>query len=217
MLATNDHNLVHVAGGVRLHFPSDRYAFLPVAAAASYFEAWRVWARQLRCDHPCYAGLQGDHPLARWRGKGNGECGPNVTLNVINGCGECPLATWLSESRERFLYARAPTTGNPIVRQLNRSHAAYQGSEGRTVPITDVVIRLAEVHRRRATCLEHLHPAAAARRHGTRGARASTDTSSAAVGARPTSTARQRVILRSGSPRSETDKMETSKASFHLE
>ena len=152
VLVANDYS-VWAAGGSRVYFVSDRYAFVHVTAAAAYFEAWRVWLRP-RCDHPCLAGLHTDHALALWRGEGNGRCGPNVTANVINGCGECPLASWLGVSKERLFWVRAPAMGDPIVRQLNRTHAAYQGSEGEPVPITHFAAWLHKVRARRTPCLE---------------------------------------------------------------
>ena len=115
VLVTNDFDVLALGGGSRVYFTSDRYAFVPVALATSYFEAWRIWSR-IRCDHPCYAGLHSEHVVTQWRGVGNGQCGMNVTANVLNGCGECPLTTWLGVSKQRHLWARAPSTGDPIVR-----------------------------------------------------------------------------------------------------
>ena len=153
VLVTNDFDVASVGGESRTYFTSDRYAFVPVALAASYFEAWRVWSR-VRCDHPCLAGLHGELAAGRWRGAANGQCGANVTANVLNGCGECPLTAWLSTSKARHSWARAPATGEPIARQRNRTHAVLQGSEAEAVPITYVAALFREMRRRSATCIE---------------------------------------------------------------
>ena len=153
VLVTNDFDVSSVEGESRTYFTSDRYAFVPVALAASYFEAWRVWSR-VRCDHPCLAGLHGELAAGRWRGAGNGQCGANVTANVLNGCGECPLTAWLSTSKARHSLARAPATGEPIARQRNRTHAVLQGSEADAVPIASVAALFREMRRRSATCIE---------------------------------------------------------------
>ena len=154
VLVTDAFDVSTLGGESRTYFTSDRYAFVPMALAASYFEAWRVWSRPLRCDHPCLAGLHGEHAAARWRGVGNGQCGANVTANVLNGCGECPLTSWLSVSKERHSWARAPATGEPIARQKNKTHAVLQGSEADAVPITYVAGLFRELRRRRSTCVE---------------------------------------------------------------
>lgn len=155
VLVTDDFDFdVSTRGESRVYFTSDRYAFVPRALAGSYFEAWRVWSRGVRCDHPCLAGLHGEHAAARWRGVGSGQCGANVTANVLNGCGECPLTSWLSVSKERHSWARAPATGEPIARQRNRTHAVLQGSEADAVPITYVAGLFRELRRRRSTCME---------------------------------------------------------------
>jgi len=153
VLVTNDFDVSTLGGEARIYFTSDRYAFVPMAFAASYFEAWRVWSR-VRCDHPCMAGLHSEHAVAHWRGVGNGQCGANVTANVLNGCGECPLTYWLGASKERHSWSRAPATGAPIARQQNKTHAALQGSESDAVPITRVAGLFRELRRRRATCVE---------------------------------------------------------------
>ena len=153
VLVTNDFDASSVGGESRTYFTSDRYAFVPVALAASYFEAWRVWSR-VHCDHPCLAGLHGELAAGRWRGAANGQCGANVTANVLNGCGECPLTAWLSTSKARHSWARAPATGEPIARQRNRTHAVLQGSEAEAVPITYVAALFREMRRRSATCIE---------------------------------------------------------------
>ena len=150
ILVTNQYELPRP----HLYLPSDRYAFMSRSAAPSYFEAWRIWSNAIQCSHPCYAaGLRGEHALVRFRGAANGECGPNTSQNVFSGCGECPLASWLSNSHERYTLALAPSTGDPIVRQLNHSHAAYQGSEDQAIPIAQVISQLHEKWRKKHTCI----------------------------------------------------------------
>ena len=153
VLVTNDFD-VSTRGGSEVYSISDRYAFVPVALAASYFEAWRVWSR-VRCDRPCYAGLHSEHAVFhQWHGVGNGKCGANVTDNVINGCGETPLTLWLGASKQRHHLARAPATGDPIIRQNNKTHAVLQGSEADVLPITRLVGFLRDLRHRRTTCVE---------------------------------------------------------------
>lgn len=150
ILVTNQYELPRP----RLYLPSDRYAFVTRSAAPSYFEAWRIWSNAIQCSHPCYAsGARGEHALVRLHGAANGECGPNVSQNTFNGCGECPLAVWLSNSYERLALAVAPSTGDPIVRQLNHSHAAYQNSKEHPIPIAQVISQLHEKWRKQHKCI----------------------------------------------------------------
>lgn len=151
----------------RLYLPSDRFAFVARSAAPAYFEAWRIWSNAIQCAHPCYAaGVRGEHALFRLHGEASGECGPNVSQNIFNGCGECPLAAWLSNSHERLTLALAPSTGGPIVRQLNHSFATYQGSEDHPLPIAQVISELHEKRRKQHTCILFPADESARNQHG---------------------------------------------------